>query len=72
MSGKNDRTALQAIAIRVIDQTRRITQDYTARGKQHWTEATWPGNTTHELPGSVDPRKAATAVGRRLLANTMQ
>lgn len=72
LKGMNDSTAFRAIAGRVLNQTQCLAEKYRGRGKDHWTEALWTGNTTHELVGLTDPRKAATAVGRRLLVNAMR
>lgn len=72
LKGMNDSSAFRAIAGRVLQQTQQLAEKYRARGKDHWTEALWSGNTTHELIGLTDPRKAATAVGRRLLAQSMR
>lgn len=68
LQGKNDTTAFRAIVKRVLGQVQELAENYTQKGKKHWTNALWSGNTTHELIGLVDPRRAATAVGRRLLA----
>lgn len=64
----SDQDAFRAIAKRVLQQTQHLAEKYKARGKHLWAEALWSGNTTHELIGLIDPRKAATAVGRRLVA----
>jgi hypothetical protein len=65
---KSDKEAFKMIAARVLRQLQTIAQDYNARGKTNWSEALWSGNTTHEFIGLVDSRRAASAVGRRLLA----
>lgn len=68
LQGLSDRSAFRRISERAIGQVRDLSATYMVRGKKHWSDALWSGNTTGELVGLSDPREAATAVGRRLLA----